>query len=113
MNKSDQGKINESMQSVRISNRSGSHIGCFRCNPHDSDAHIFTMFKRWLEYRKLGVAVITEPIFNNGQRADILLPSLPLIEEIMVSETQERLEAKNYPFPIKQIKVKQNKGGGD
>ena len=100
-----QGRINENMQQVRISNRSGSHLGCFRCNPSDSDQHIYTMFARWLEYRKLGTAVITEPIFNNGKRADILIPAIPLIEEIMVSETQERFEAKNYPFPIKQIQV--------
>lgn len=101
-----QSRINENMQSVRVSNRSGSHIGCFRCNPSDSDLHIYTAFNRWLEYRKLGTAVITEAIFNNGQRADILLPSIPLIEEIMVTETNERLEAKNYPFPIKQVKAK-------
>ncbi len=108
MNKQTQARINQALLHVRPSNLSGSHDKCFRCNPHDSDLHIHKMFERWLEYRKLGIEVRTEVIFLNGQRADILLPSLspPLIEEIMVTETEKRLEAKDYPFPVKAIKVK-------
>ena len=105
MNKEIQRKINESMQEVRISNRSGSHLGCFRCNVHDSDKHIFKMFEIWLENRRLGVPILTEVIFNNGERADILLPVTKEVIEIMYSETKERLNAKNYPFPIRMVKV--------
>ena len=103
-----QKRINEAMQEVRISNRAGSHIGCFRCNPHDSDKHIYKMFERWLEYRRNGVPIITEPIFLNGQRADILLPSIPIIEEILVTESDKSIEKKkeSYPFKLVAIKVK-------
>ncbi len=97
---------NEALQEVRISNRSGSHLNCFRCNVHDSDKHICKMFEIWLEHRRLGIPILTEAIFNNGERADILLPKTREIIEIMCSETEERLNAKNYPFPIRVVKVK-------
>ena len=105
MLKEQQKEINEALQEVRISNRSGNHLSCFRCNVHDSDKHIYFMFKRWLEYRRLGVPILTEAIFNNGERCDILLPATKEIIEIMVTETDERLDSKKYPFPIRKIKV--------
>ena len=109
MNKRLQARINEALLEVRISNRSGNHFKCFRCNVHDSDKHIFAMFNRRLEYRRLGVPVMTEVIFLNKKRCDILLPTTFEIIEILSSETDERFEEKKetYPkvFEIKKVRV--------
>ena len=107
MNKETQRKINEALQQVRISNRSGLHDNCIRLNPNKKHhQHNIEIIKRCLEYLYNGTPFLTEAIFNNGQRADILLPSIPLIEEVMITETDKYFETKNYPFPIKQIKIK-------
>ncbi len=108
INKETQRKINESLQQVRISNRSGLHDNCIRLNPNKKHhQHNIEIIKRCLEYLYNGTPFFTEVIFDkNGQRADILLPSIPLIEEIMISETDKYFETKDYPFPIKQIRVK-------
>jgi len=55
---------------------------------------------------KLGIPFFTEVITLEGQRVDILLPSVMQIEEILVSETKERFEAKNYPLHTKAIRIK-------
>ncbi len=102
-----QKKINEALQEVRVSNRSGSHINCIRLSKNKfHHQHNLEVIKRCLEYLYIGTPFLTEAIFNNGSRADILLPSIPEIEEIMITETEEYFDTKNYPFPIKQIKVK-------
>lgn len=105
MNKKIQSRINETLRQVRRSDH--AHLSCIRLNPTCSDAHNDEIIRRCKEYLKTGTLFLTEVTFLNGQRADILLPSInpPIIEEIMVSETDEMLEAKNYPFPIKRIKV--------
>ena len=106
-NNSTQERINRALKEVRFSNASGSHCNCIRLNSSCSDEHNLEIVKRCMGYLKLGVPFYTEVIFNNGERADILLPSLdpPLIEEIMVTETKERLEAKSYPFRIVEVRV--------
>ena len=106
MDQKTQEKINKNIVWVNPSNRTSSHINCIRLNTSCSDKHNDEIIKRCKEYLKLGVPFMTEVIFITGGRADIFLPSIPLIEEIMVTETKERLEEKDYPFPIKAIKVK-------
>jgi len=56
----------------------------------------------------LGIPFYTEVITLDGQRCDILLPATGdgEIEEILVSETKERFEAKNYPLKTKAIRIK-------
>ncbi len=105
MNKEIQRRINEAMQEVRINNKTANIFTSFRCNVHDSDKHIKKMFEIWLEHRRLRIPVLTEVTFNNGSKCDILLPSQFEIIEILVTETQERLEAKKYPFKIREVKV--------
>ena len=93
------------MQEVRINNKTANIFTSFRCNVHDSDKHIKKMFEIWLEHRRLRIPVLTEVTFNNGSKCDILLPSQFEIIEILVTETQERLEAKKYPFKIREVRV--------
>ena len=101
--------INKNLQEVRISNRSGSHLNCIRLNASCSDEHNLEIIKRCMEYLKNGIPFLTECIFVNGMRCDILLPATypALIEEIAVSESNESLanKQKKYPFPIKVIRL--------
>ena len=108
MIKETQRKINEATKEVRVSNRSANVFKSFRCNVHDTDKHIYKMFEIWLENRRLGVPILTEVIFNNGERADLFFPSLFECTEIVVTESEKSIERKKelYPFPIKVIKVK-------
>jgi len=105
MNKEIQKIINENIQQVRQSNRTGSHLNCIRLNPSSRGPHNNEIIKRCLEYLELGIPFLTETIFHNGQRADILKPSIPEIEEILVSETDERFDKKDYPFRIIKVKI--------
>lgn len=86
------------------------HMNCIRlsANKHH-DKHNRAIIERCLEYLYLGVNFIVEARFVNGQRADILFPMRvpPDIEEIMITESDERLEAKNYPFKITPIRIKE------
>ncbi len=110
MNKEIQRKVNEAMREVRVSNRSADVFKAFRCNPNESDAHLFKMFEVWLNHRRLKIPILTEVIFTNGKRADILLPSQFKIIEVMKSETKERLDSKDYPFQVEPISaLKENK----
>lgn len=84
------------------------HLNSIRLNPNrHHDKHNRAILERVLEYLYLGIDFITEARFVNGSRCDILLPSRvpPEIEEIMITESDERLEAKNYPFNIRRIKI--------
>ena len=88
------------------------YINCIRLNPNKHhDKHNKAVLERCLEYLYLGIDFITEARFVNGSRCDILLPMRvpPEIEEIMLSETDERFEAKNYPFKITPIRIKDEK----
>ena len=106
-NKETQRKINEAMNEVRISNRSANVFKSFRCNVHDTDKHIYKMFEIWLENRRLGVPILTEVIFNGGQRADLFFPSLMECTEVVVTESESSIERKKelYPCKINVVKV--------
>ena len=109
MNQQEQQQnINHSLLHVRPSNKSGSHLNCIRLNSSCTDKHNLEIVTRCMEYLKLGIPFMTEVIFVNGQRCDILKPSLPEIEEIAVTEKEESLERKkaSYPFPIRVIRVR-------
>jgi len=83
------------------------HMNAIRLNANrHHDKHNRAIIERCLEYLYLGIPFITEAKFGNGQRCDILLPMTQEIEEIMITETQERLEAKEYPFKIKVVRIK-------
>lgn len=59
---------------------------------------------------KNGYNVVCEATFKTGGRADLLVLNPALAIEVLVSETQERFDAKDYPVPtiavreIKEIK---------
>ena len=99
-------RVNQSLEEIRQSNKSGSHVNCIRLNASCSDVHNAEIIARCLEYLKLGVPFMTEAIFHNGQRCDIINLSTQEIHEIMVSESESRFAAKIYPELFKITKVR-------
>lgn len=107
MNREILRKINIALAQVRQSNKSGSHVNCIRLNHSCSDQHNDEIVKRCREALKLGIPFVTEAIFINGQRCDILWPVSHSIDEIMVSETEEDFKKKKYPdiFRINKVRL--------
>ena len=84
------------LNEVRISNRK---LNVFNYAPNNTKEHEVTKFLVFMYYRDLGYDVLTEAIFNNGSRADVVVLDRELIVEILCSETREMLDKKvvNYP----------------
>ena len=101
-------RINEALQTIRISNRNSSHLSCIRLNPACSDEHNLKIVSLCLEFLKNQIPFMTEAIFNNGSRADLINCMTHECYEIMVTETEESIEAKakRYPDLFKIIKVR-------
>jgi hypothetical protein len=90
----------EALNLLRSSNRIGSHDGCFRASPGgESDAHIRRKFEVWLALRSRGRSVMTEAIFTNGARADVVDLDQRIVWEVLHSETQEECAAKIKAYP--------------
>ena len=101
-------RINEALQTIRISNRNSSHLSCIRLNPACSDEHNLKIVSLCLEFLKNQIPFMTEAIFHNGYRADLINCYTHEIMEVMKSETDESIEnkIKKYPQIFKIIKVK-------
>ncbi len=113
---------NQALQTVRPSNRSGSYVNHFRGSPSngiggESDAHLDLKYEVWKQLRKMKHDVITEAIFINGGRADILDITDMKVYEILHSESVQKLEQKKdyYPncFEIIKIHTKNGLRDGD
>ncbi len=102
---------NRALQRIRMSNKSGSHVGCFRYHRNNSDAHERMKFEVYKERMDMGHAVITEAIFKNGRRGDVVDLTTQTIIEILCSETEEeaREKTKDYPagFTVEYIHAKE------
>ena len=100
-----QQKINIALNQVRLGQR--GHLNCIRLNPSCSAEHNLKIIEICMEYLRLGIPFMTEAIFLNNARCDILLPATKEIIEVMKSETEKRYKAKNYPsvFTIRQVRI--------
>jgi len=98
------------MQKVRANSRGRKYINAVCLSGGNTWLHELGKTRECYNLAKQGIDFATEVIFENGQRADILVldPENIHVIEILCTETQERLDAKNYPFPIiaKRIKTK-------
>lgn len=98
-------EVNKRLQCVRISNRSGSHVNCFRYRPNRNDVyngddfHEDAKFKVFKVLRKKDHDVIVEPIFNDGSRADLLDLTDGHIYEIKHTESQMSIDKKTLKYP--------------
>ena len=105
MNQADrQRKINEALSYLRLGNR--GHCGCIRLNPQSKGPHNDKIIELCKVYLEMGVPFVTEAIFQNNSRCDILLPSIFQIVEVLNTETEERFNSKNYPKVFKITKVR-------
>ena len=92
---------------------SSNHVNCFRftIGKGESEAHIRAKFERFLYWRLLGCSVATEVRWAKGcGRSDLVIcmnNGEVFIEEIVCSEKEESLAAKEnkYPFDFKVIRV--------
>ena len=107
-----QRKINKNLGYVRFSNKSGSHVNCFRASVSadfraESEAHMDTKYRIWKALRRMGHDVIVEPIFTTGDRADVLDLTSGVIYEVVNSETDASIEKKRnkYPWPFEIRKI--------
>lgn len=101
----------EAINEVRIGNRSGSHVNCLRLFVNNTWEHELMKVKVFWALRKLGHDVITEPIFNNNARADLVDCDTHVVYEILCSETEKMLAAKEdyYPSIFEIRKISANK----
>ena len=98
-------KMRDALNEIRFSNRSGSHVNCFRGSPSigrggESDEHLDRKYNVWKALRKLKHDVIVEPIFANYPgRGDVLDLHTCIIYEVVKSETEQKLAAKEDYYP--------------
>jgi len=92
-------RIKEGLEEIRFSNRSGSHVNCIRIFPNNTLEHEHTKFMVCWTLRKWGHDFITEPIFNNNKRADVIDLSEGIVYEIIKSETEAKLADKTETYP--------------
>lgn len=110
MNKKDLMRIrNNATRTIRFTNKTGSHKNCIRINTSNSLEHELTKLKICYELIKQGKEVMTEAIFENGSRADILVLDEHKIIEILGSENEKDCleKAKKYPvfFELEMVKA--------
>jgi hypothetical protein len=89
-----------------------SSLNKFKCTfgKGESDEHIDLKFKLWKQYRRQGFDVLTEVIFKNGSRADLLVINPNngevIIHEVINSEKELKSHKPEvYPFRIEIHKV--------
>ena len=86
-----------------MSNRVGSQTNILRWHNGETKQHIMKMeLKEWKH------EFITEAIFKNGSRCDILDLTEGTIYEILHTETEQKYEQKiqKYPKELRIIKIK-------
>lgn len=97
---------NKNAQLVRVSNRQRNVL---RWNSVETDAHINMKLEICKYLKKEGVDFISEAIFENGLRADILNLDSGVCYEIVNSEKEYSILKKvaSYPFPLIVVKANQ------
>ena len=104
-------KRNDAMREIRHSNKIGSHRNCIRINTNNSIEHEITKLRICYDLIKSGKEVITEAIFANGARADIVVLDDYKIIEILHSESESGCleKSKKYPdlFELEMVMAKE------
>jgi len=88
----------ENYNYIRISNRSGPHIGCVRITG-EGKAHFLKKAEICWKLHKDKITYVTEAIFNNGSRADVVDFKNGIIYEIMDTESDQSIEKKKIDYP--------------
>jgi len=100
---------NDAMREIRHSNKIGSHRNCLRLSTANTKEHELKKFEICWELLKEGKEFITEAIFDNGSRADILVLDDNKIIEILHSEKEIDCiqKARKYPalFELEMVRA--------
>ena len=96
--------VSERLQFIRIGNRK---LNCLRWHNNETREHIIKKLDlcRWL--KEINHEFITEAVFNNGSRADVVDLTDGVIYEVLVSENEECCDEKikKYPREFEIVKV--------
>ncbi|MAG45614.1 MAG: hypothetical protein CMH63_02475 [Nanoarchaeota archaeon] len=87
---------------------SNRKLNCLRWHNNETREHIIKKLDicRWL--KELGHEFITEGIFNNGARGDVIDLTSGVVYEVLCSEKEKKFEEKikKYPEEFEVVKVK-------
>ena len=88
--------VSERLQCIRFSNRK---LNCLRWHNNESREHIIKKLDicRWL--KEIDHTFITEAIFMNGSRADIIDLTDGVIYEVLFSEDEKKCDEKVKKYP--------------
>ena len=96
--------ISSRLELIRVGNRK---LNCLRWHNNESREHIIKKLDicRWL--KEINHSFITEAIFLDGSRADIVDLTASVIYEVVVSESEESFneKVKKYPRIFRVVKV--------
>ena len=102
-------KRNDAIREIRHSNKVGSHRNSIRISTANSIEHEIAKLKTCYNLIKEGKEIITEAIFNNGSRADIVVLDDHKIIEILHSEKERDCikKSEKYPalFELEMVKI--------
>lgn len=101
-------KIQQHLNLVRMNNRIGSQTNVLRWSAGETKEHILKKLEVCMDLKEWEHEFITEAIFNNGTRADILDLTEGTIYEVLNTEDENEFGNKvsKYPQELKIIKVK-------
>ena len=87
----------------------GTKYDTFTYNAAETLAHNLALAKQFIYLRSIGCCVAVRPVLRNGNVPDILILSsvIPHVKEILVTESDQRFEKKNY-LNLPMIKVRVN-----
>jgi len=99
--------VSNNLNYIRFSNRK---LNCLRWHNNESYSHILKKLDICISLKNSNHDFITEGIFINNSRADIIDLTDGIIYEILVSEEEKDFyeKIKKYPNNFKVIKVKVN-----
>ena len=99
----------ENIQKVKVSSRKLNIVNINIHNTHKHERLKFEIY--WFLRKERGFDIITECCFSNNKRADIFIPFLDLVIEILESEKPQDCidKVKNYPIS-KTILLETKKG---
>ncbi len=97
--------INNNLQYIRVSNRK---LNCLRWHNNETKQPILKKLDICIELKSLSHVFITEAIFTNGSRADIVDLTSSTIYEILCKENEKDFneKVKKYPSIFRVVKVK-------
>jgi len=100
--------INKNLQLVRMSNRFGSQRNVLRWSGSETKEHVLKKLEVCIELKEFGHEFITEAIFQNGTRADILDLTEGTVYEILHTETDETCNEKvqRYPREVEVVRIR-------